>query len=51
MTGRDSNRGACAQSCRWKYSLVEEKRPNEYFPNRRRSAWNLYNEFKGFMYD
>ena len=32
MTGRDSNRGACAQSCRWKYSLVEEKRANEYFP-------------------
>ena len=32
MTGRDSNRGSCAQSCRWKYSLVEEKRPNEYFP-------------------
>lgn len=32
MAGRDSNRGACAQSCRWNYSLVEEKRPNEYFP-------------------
>lgn len=32
MTKRDSNRGACAQPCRWKYSLVEEKRPNEYFP-------------------
>ncbi len=32
MTGRDSNRGACAQACRWKYSLVEEKRPGEYFP-------------------
>lgn len=32
MTGRDSNRGACAQACRWKYSLVEEKRPHEYFP-------------------
>ncbi|URZ00848.1 peptidase U32 family protein [Clostridium felsineum] len=32
MTGRDSNRGACAQPCRYKYSLVEEKRPNEYFP-------------------
>ena len=32
MAGRDSNRGACAQSCRWKYCLVEEKRPNEYFP-------------------
>lgn len=32
MTGRDANRGACAQPCRWKYSLMEEKRPGEYFP-------------------
>lgn len=32
MTGRDSNRGDCAQPCRWHYSLVEEKRPGEYFP-------------------
>lgn len=32
FTGRDANRGSCAQSCRWKYSLVEEKRPGEYFP-------------------
>lgn len=32
MTGRDSNRGACAQACRWKYSLMEEKRPGEYYP-------------------
>ena len=32
MAGRDSNRGACAQSCRWKYSLVEEKRDGEYYP-------------------
>lgn len=32
MTHRDANRGECAQSCRWKYSLVEEKRPGEYFP-------------------
>ena len=32
MAGRQSNLGACAQSCRWKYALVEEKRPNEYFP-------------------
>lgn len=32
MTGRDSNRGDCAQPCRWRYSLLEEKRPNEYFP-------------------
>ncbi|GAB6182035.1 U32 family peptidase [Desulfotomaculum defluvii] len=32
MTGRDANRGDCAQSCRWKYHLVEEKRPGQYFP-------------------
>lgn len=32
FTGRDSNRGNCAQSCRWKYSLVEETRPGKYFP-------------------
>ncbi len=31
MTGRNSNLGACAHPCRWNYSLVEEKRPNEYF--------------------
>ncbi len=30
--GRDANRGRCAQSCRWSYSLVEEKRPGQYFP-------------------
>jgi len=32
ITGRDSNRGQCAQPCRYKYYLVEEKRPGEYFP-------------------
>ena len=32
MTGRDANRGDCAQSCRWKYSVVEETRPGEYMP-------------------
>ena len=32
MTGRDANRGACAQSCRWRYALMEEQRPGEYFP-------------------
>ena len=32
MVERDANRGACAHPCRWKYSLVEEKRPGEYFP-------------------
>lgn len=32
MTERDANRGACAQSCRWKYHIMEEQRPGEYFP-------------------
>ena len=32
MTWRDSNRGACAQPCRYQYALMEEKRPGEYFP-------------------
>ncbi|MCQ2554468.1 MAG: U32 family peptidase [Clostridia bacterium] len=32
MAERDSNRGMCAHPCRWKYALVEEKRPGEYFP-------------------
>ena len=32
FTGRDANRGGCAQSCRWQYALVEESRPGEYYP-------------------
>jgi putative protease len=32
MAGRDSNKGACSHPCRWKYQLVEEKRPGEYYP-------------------
>ncbi|MDI3548411.1 MAG: family peptidase [Halanaerobiales bacterium] len=32
MANRDANRGRCAHSCRWKYYLVEEKRPGEYYP-------------------
>lgn len=32
LTGRDANRGDCAQPCRWRYALVEGKRPGEYFP-------------------
>lgn len=32
MTGRSANEGACTQPCRWKYALVEETRPGEYFP-------------------
>ena len=31
MTGRDANRGDCAQPCRWSYSLIEEKRPGQHF--------------------
>lgn len=32
MTGRDANAGACAQPCRWRYALMEEKRPGVYYP-------------------
>lgn len=32
LTGRSGNRGECAQPCRWKYAVMEEKRPGEYFP-------------------
>jgi len=32
MTGRDANQGACTHPCRWKYAVVEEKRPGEYMP-------------------
>ncbi|MDD3413033.1 MAG: U32 family peptidase [Lachnospiraceae bacterium] len=32
FTGRDANQGACTHPCRWKYSVVEEKRPGEFFP-------------------
>ena len=32
MANRDSNRGMCAQSCRWKYAVVEELRPGQYMP-------------------
>lgn len=32
FTGRDANRGACTHPCRWKYAVMEEKRPGEYFP-------------------
>ncbi len=32
LTGRDANRGVCAQPCRWKYHLMEETRPGQFFP-------------------
>ena len=32
FTGRDANQGACTHPCRWKYAVVEEKRPGDYLP-------------------
>lgn len=32
LAGRDANQGACTHPCRWKYAVVEEKRPGEYMP-------------------
>lgn len=32
LAGRDANKGACTHPCRWKYALMEEKRPGEYYP-------------------
>lgn len=44
MTGRDANRGDCAQPCRWKYSLYEENRQGQYFPVEEDSSGTyLYN--------
>ena len=43
MTGRDANHGACAQPCRWNYSLMEEKRPGQFFRLRRTTRHYLYN--------
>ena len=44
MVGRDANRGDCAQPCRWKYSLVEETRPGQYFPvNQDESGTYVFN--------
>lgn len=44
LTGRDANRGDCAQPCRWKYHLYEESRPGQYFPVEENSGGTyLYN--------
>ncbi len=44
MVGRDANRGDCAQPCRWKYHLVEETRPNQYFPvNQDKNGTYIFN--------
>lgn len=44
MVGRDANRGDCAQPCRWKYHLVEETRPGQYFPvNQEQDGTYIFN--------
>lgn len=44
IVGRDANRGDCAQPCRWKYHLVEETRPGEYFPiNQEKEGTYIFN--------
>lgn len=44
MVGRDANRGDCAQPCRWKYHLVEETRPNQFFPiNQEENGTYIFN--------
>lgn len=44
MVGRDANRGDCAQPCRWKYHLVEETRPGQYFPiNQEKEGTYIFN--------
>ncbi|MFU0827901.1 MAG: Peptidase, U32 family large subunit (C1) [Lachnoclostridium sp.] len=42
LTGRDANLGACTHPCRWKYYLMEETRPGEYFPVEENERGNLY---------
>lgn len=49
MTGRDANRGSCAHPCRWKYALVEESRPGEYFPIEEDD--NIFFQLKGSLHD
>lgn len=44
MVGRDANRGDCAQPCRWKYHLVEETRPGQFFPiNEEKDGTYIFN--------
>ncbi len=44
LAGRDANRGQCAQPCRWKYYLMEETRPGEYFPiNEEKNGSYIFN--------
>ena len=49
MNGRSANRGLCTQPCRWSYSLVEEKRPGEYFPPPGRLEGVLHLQLQGSL--
>lgn len=52
MTGRDANRGDCAQPCRWKYHLYEQNREGQYFPvEQDDSGTYLYNSRDMCMID
>ena len=51
MTGRDANRGECSHACRWKYNLVEEKRPGEYFPVMETDDGTFIFNSKDLLYD
>lgn len=51
LVGRDANRGACAQPCRWNYTIREEKRAGYAFSDRGNAGRNLYHELKGYVYD
>ena len=51
MNGRDANQGACAQPCRWKYHLVEERRPGEYFEITEDGGTHIMNSYDMCMVD
>ena len=50
FTGRDANQGACTHPCRWKYAVVEEKRPGEYPPVYENERGDLHFQFRD-LYD
>ena len=51
LAGRDANQGACTHPCRWKYSIVEEKRPGEYMPVFENERGTYIFNSKGSLHD
>ncbi len=51
LTGRDANQGACAQPCRWRYHVAEEKRPGEYMEITEDGGTYLFNSRDMCMID